>query len=100
MTDSVERPRRVLRLYVAGHNAAAQRARENRLRLLAASHAIAEIEVVDVLEQPGLAEAAGILATPTLSDETRHPPRRIVGDLSDHARVLSFLAIRSEEEKR
>jgi circadian clock protein KaiB len=52
-----------------------------------------QVEVVDVLLRPELAEQAGILATPTLSYEHVTRPRRIIGDLSDAKRVLEFLGI-------
>ncbi len=52
-----------------------------------------EVEVIDVLAKPELAEQAGILATPTLCYEHSGRPRRIIGDLSDAKRVLEFLGI-------
>jgi circadian clock protein KaiB len=52
-----------------------------------------DVEVVDVLNKPELAEKAGIIATPTLSYEHSVRPRRIVGDLGDTRRVLEFLGI-------
>ena len=33
---------------------------------------------------------SGILATPTLSDDAIHPPRRLVGDISNIAEVLGY----------
>jgi circadian clock protein KaiB len=56
------------------------------------------IEEVDVLAQPAFAEAAGILATPTLSDDTLSPPRRVVGDLGDIDRVIQFLGIEGSSQ--
>ena len=52
-----------------------------------------QIEIIDVLARPELAEQARILATPTLTYESASRPRRIVGDLSDTKRVLEFLGI-------
>lgn len=52
-----------------------------------------DVEIIDVLTKPELAEEAGIIATPTLSYEHSVRPRRIVGDLSDAKRVLEFLGI-------
>lgn len=50
-----------------------------------------QLEVVDVLERPDLAETERVLATPTLI--RRHPPprRKIVGDLSDWEAVALSL---------
>jgi len=83
---------RKLRLYVAGESPATLRARV-QCRAIAAAAGALEIEEVDVLTSPAVAEAYGILATPTLSDEAMAPPRRVVGDLSDIERILQFLGI-------
>lgn len=56
------------------------------------------IEIIDVLAKPELAEQAGILATPTLSYENAGRPRRIVGDLSDTKRILEFFGINPDGE--
>lgn len=85
---------RKLHLYVAGETPATFRARSQCSKLCEAAPGI-QIEEVDVISQPGAAEAAAVLATPTLSDDALAPPRRIVGDLSDVARVLQFLGIES-----
>jgi circadian clock protein KaiB len=47
-----------------------------------------EVEVVDVLENPQLAEREKILATPTLVKRLPEPVRKIIGDLSNHEKVL------------
>ena len=52
-----------------------------------------EITIVDVLEQPAIAEEDKIMATPTLIKLTPYPSRRIVGDLSDQAKVLAILGV-------
>lgn len=85
----------MLRLFVSGQTAGAQRARENLERLRASGLPPDwKVEVIDVLTDPAPAERAGILATPTLSLEHDMRSRRIVGDLSDVARVLNFLGLR------
>jgi circadian clock protein KaiB len=86
-----------LRLYVAGGTPAALKALESRSRLLEALGGRVDIEVVDILTRPAEAETAGILATPTLSDESLRPPRRIVGDLSDTAQVIDFFGLHNRE---
>lgn len=52
-----------------------------------------QIEVVDVLIDPGRAETERILATPTLIFRRDGKDRRIIGDLSNRRRVLEALAI-------
>lgn len=51
------------------------------------------ITIVDVLEHPALAEEFKVIATPTLIKQTPVPLRRIVGDLSDTALVLTWLGL-------
>jgi circadian clock protein KaiB len=53
----------------------------------------AQIEVVDVNAEPHRAVEDRILATPTLYKLAPGPPRKVVGDLSDHAAALSMLGI-------
>jgi circadian clock protein KaiB len=55
------------------------------------------IEVIDILARLDEAETAYILATPTLSDETAQPPRRIVGDLTDIDQIINFFGCRRKE---
>ena len=89
--------RPALRLYLAGNTPGGRRALQSRARLIAEADGRIDIEVVDVLAHPEEAENAGILATPTLSDESVSPPRRLVGDISDRAQVLEFFGIPRKE---
>ena len=89
--------RPILRLYLAGDAPGARRALEGRQRIIAAADDPIEIEVIDILERPGDAEAAGILATPTLSDETVTPPRRLIGDISNTEQVLDYFGYRKKD---
>jgi circadian clock protein KaiB len=52
-----------------------------------------ELEIIDVLENPQLAEDEKILATPTLIKRLPPPLRRVVGDLSDRDKVLLGLDV-------
>lgn len=52
-----------------------------------------DVTIVDALEQPELAEAQKILATPTLIRESPAPRRRVTGDLSDPGRVVQMLML-------
>jgi circadian clock protein KaiB len=53
------------------------------------------MQVIDVLEQPQLAEDEKILATPTLIKRLPPPLRRVIGDLSDKDKVLIGLELRT-----
>lgn len=57
------------------------------------------VEIIDVVEQPQAAEDANIIATPLLVRAQPAPPSRVIGDLSDTARVLKWLGVRSHVTK-
>jgi circadian clock protein KaiB len=90
-------PHPLLRLYVAGETPGARRALESRRRLLEALNGKVDIEIIDILAKPSAAETAGILATPTLSDESVSPPRRLIGDISNIAQVLDYFGYRKKD---
>lgn len=52
-----------------------------------------DLEIIDVLEHPDLAEHEKILATPTLIKSLPLPLRRVIGDLSDTEKVLLGLEV-------
>jgi circadian clock protein KaiB len=52
-----------------------------------------ELEIIDVLEFPDMAEDEKILATPTLIKSLPLPLRRVIGDLSDKEKVLLGLEV-------
>lgn len=51
------------------------------------------LEIIDVLEQPELAEQDGIIATPTLIKKQPLPARRYVGDFSRLQSIREMLTI-------
>lgn len=54
------------------------------------------LEVINIVEHPKLAEEEKILATPTLEKKLPPPVRRIVGDLSEKEGVLVGLDLVSK----
>lgn len=87
----------VLKLYIAGSSIRSQRAIQSLHEIFSPLMDIEySLEIIDVLQQPELAEKAKILATPTLVLEVPPPKRRIVGDLSDRQQVLLTLNLVSE----
>lgn len=78
----------VLRLYVTGRSPRSERAIENLRRLCEDELSHYELDIIDIIEKPGLAEKERILATPTLIKELPPPLRRIIGDLSARDDVL------------
>jgi circadian clock protein KaiB len=89
-----------LRLFVTGKGGRSQQALDNL-------HAICDermrgdyvLEVIDILDNPQLAEDQKILATPTLIRDLPPPPRRLIGDLSQLAKVLDALGLSTRDDR-
>lgn len=58
-----------------------------------------ELEVVDVFQQPEMAREDDIVAVPTLIRREPPPVRKLIGDLSDQARVLKGLGLIDVKEE-
>ena len=56
-----------------------------------------ELEIIDVHQQPAMAETEQILALPLLVRKFPLPERRLIGDLSDTEKVLKNLGILGQE---
>ena len=86
----------VLRLYVAGASERSARAVRNLTRICEEHFAGRyELTVIDLLQSPGEAQAAAVVAAPTLVKELPLPIKRLIGDLSDTERVLVALEQRT-----
>ena len=83
-----------LRLYVAGQTPKSLIALAN-LRRICDEHMNGQydIEVIDLMENPQLAQRDQIVAIPTLVRELPSPLKRIIGDLSNTERVLVGLDV-------
>ena len=55
-----------------------------------------ELEIVDVHQQPQLAQSEEIIALPLLVKKSPGPERRLIGDMSDTAKVLRGLGISTD----
>lgn len=87
-----------LRLYVAGQSPKSLQALANLKRLCEAHLGSGyEIEVVDLVEHPRLAEGDEIVAIPTLVRRLPDGMRKIIGDLSDPERVIVGLQLMPED---
>ena len=79
----------ILRLYVAGQTPKAITAFTNLKKICEEQlEGKYSIEVIDLLENPQLANEYQIVALPTLIRKLPVPVRKIIGDLSDTERVL------------
>ncbi len=79
----------ILKLYITGNSAKSQRAIANIFRICREElDDQYVVEIIDVLEQPYLAEQEKILVTPTLIKQLPPPLQRIIGDMSETQKVL------------
>ena len=94
LADLADSPQFVLRLYVTGMTPRSTRA-------ISAVRSICEeflsgryyLEIIDVYQQPALIRDEQIFATPTLIRKGPEPERRMIGDMSNRARLLSGLGL-------
>ena len=81
--------RYILRLYITGMTPRSLRALKN-LQTICDEHLKGryDLEVIDIYQHPALTKGEQIVAAPTLIKKLPLPMRRIIGDMSDHDRVL------------
>lgn len=87
-------PTFVFQLYVAGNSPQSTRAVE-RAKAFCEAHikGAYQLKVIDLYQQPELAEQAQIVAAPTLVKSLPLPLRQLIGDLSNTSRLLLALDI-------
>lgn len=89
----------LLRLYVTGSTPQSVRAIDN-IKKICEKHLKGryELEVIDLYQNPNLANGEQIIAAPTLIKKLPQPLRRIIGDMSNTERVLVGLDLREVDE--
>jgi circadian clock protein KaiB len=101
--DETTSPRQVqsyvLRLYITGATPRSTRAIQN-VRRICEQYLLGryELEVVDVYQQPTLAQKEQLIAAPTLIKELPLPLRKIIGDMSNEGRVLLGLDLHPQAD--
>lgn len=89
----------VLRLYITGMTPNSKRAVENMKNIceeyLKGRY---ELIIIDIFQQPILAEGEQIIAAPTLIKQLPHPLRRLIGDMSNTEKVLLGLDLQKKIE--
>ena len=85
----------MLRLYVTGMTPRSARAVAS-VRAICEQHLHGryDLEVVDIYQQPSMAQGEQIVAAPTLIKKLPLPLRRMIGDLSNTERVLVGLDLK------
>jgi circadian clock protein KaiB len=85
----------VLRLYVTGASAASTRAIANLKKICQDRlHGRYQLEVIDIFQQPELANGEQVIASPTLIKALPLPLRRLIGDLSRTESILAGLDLK------
>ncbi len=90
----------LLRLFVSGLTPKSQRAIDN-LKAICEEHLKDryELVVIDIFQQPELAQAEQIIAAPTLIKELPPPLRKFIGDMSQTEKILVGLELKPKSKK-
>ena len=93
-------PEYVLHLYITGATPNSTRAVRN-IKDICEQYLKGRYEllIVDVFQQPDLAQREDLIGVPTLIKRSPGLVRRLVGDLSDRERVLKALGINQSAER-
>lgn len=84
-----------LRLFITGSTPRSTRAIANMRKICEENlSGRYDLEVVDVYANPEATKELQVIATPTLIKILPEPLRRIIGDLSDHEKVLAGLDLK------
>jgi circadian clock protein KaiB len=91
----------VLRLYVTGMTPRSTKAIEN-IKKICEEHLKGryDLEIIDIYQQPSLAEGEQIIAAPTLIKKLPLPLRRFIGDMSMTEKILLGLDLLPKKKER
>lgn len=94
MDKKTDRPVFILRLFVTGASPNSTRAISN-LKHICEAHLKDryELEIIDVYQQPLIAELEQLIALPLLIKKAPGIERRLIGDMSNKQKVLKGLGI-------
>ena len=84
----------ILRLFITGASPNSSRAIAN-LKEVCEKHLKGnyELEIIDVYQQPLIAQSEQVIALPMLIKMSPSPVRRLIGDMSDTEKVLRGLGL-------
>jgi circadian clock protein KaiB len=96
---SLGREQYELTLFVSGASDSSARAIVN-IREICDAHLGGRfhLDIVDLNQEPALAAPHHVLATPTLIKDSPLPLRMLVGDMSDHSKILLALDVQDAAE--
>ncbi|MCB0196448.1 MAG: circadian clock protein KaiB [Anaerolineae bacterium] len=89
----------ILKLYVAGLSPKSKKAIHN-IKEICETHLKGryELRVIDLYQNPTLAQGEQIVAVPTLVKKLPHPLRKIIGDMSDEEKLLVGLDLQPQAD--
>lgn len=92
--DDQKRPKYFLKLYVAGDKNTSRRAIDN-INQLFEKHLECdfELQIIDILKDPGIAEKENIIATPVLIMPNSRKNRIVIGDMSNADMLKSMIMV-------
>ena len=95
----VKQEKYVLKLYVTGMTPRSMKAVMN-IKEICEEHLSGryELEIIDIFQQPVLAQGEQIIAAPTLIKKLPLPLRRFIGDMSDEEKILIGLDLRPKKK--
>jgi circadian clock protein KaiB len=90
--------RYVLKLYVTGITPRSSQAIRNVTELCEKHlHGSYELQIVDIYQQPALAQGEQIIAAPTLIKKLPLPLRRLIGNMADEEKILLGLDLKPKK---
>ncbi|MCA9412793.1 MAG: circadian clock protein KaiB [Candidatus Omnitrophica bacterium] len=90
-TKTMDTTRFQLTLYIAGESSTSEVAVANLKKIEEAFGEEVSVQVLDIEADPEIAERDGINISPTLVRNQPLPVRKLIGDLSNHEKVIKFL---------
>jgi circadian clock protein KaiB len=91
----------ILRLYITGMTPRSTKAIEN-IKKICEDHLKGryDLEIIDIYQQPTLAEGEQIIAAPTLIKKLPLPLRRFIGDMSMTEKILLGLDLHPKQREK
>jgi circadian clock protein KaiB len=84
----------IFQLYITGASPNSSRAISHlKILLDKCMNGRYQLQIIDVYQQPGIAESVDIIALPLLIRKRPLPERRLIGDMSDEEKVKKSLGL-------
>ena len=94
-----ERETYIFHLYVTGASPNSMRAIENTKKMLQEYFKEFELEIIDVYQQPQIAQRENIIALPLLIKKKPLPEKRFIGAIAEMDKILYAMGITNRVEQ-